>query len=179
MRSFPSPRSRRSAAIRMTAVLLLTVAAPVSAQRSREMLGEDTVPQSHILPGGGLHFGTPQKASIALGVVLGEDWQKNGRDHSRNVALFAEPGLGAGRASVAYLDHGYGSFGSGVGVAATVMRTWKRPWQLDANQTYAGGELLLWPVVFTGPRIGLFRRVAGSDTPKRLWFVSLDFGIGL
>lgn len=159
--------------IRTIAVLLLA-ATPLAAQR----VIEDTVPRTHVLPGVGLHVGTPQKASIALGLVVGEDWQENGRDRSRNVALFAEPGLGAGRASLAFIDHGYGSFGSGFGLAATVLRTWKEPWQLDANQTYVGGEILVWPVLFTGPRFGLLRRVSGPETSKR-WFFTLDFGIGL
>ena len=139
--------------------------------------GEDTIPRAHIFPALGVHVGTPQKASLALGVVLGEDWQKNGRDHSRNVALFAEPGLGAGRASLAYIDHGYGAFGSGFGVAATVLRTWKDPWTVEKNVSYVGGDLILWPILFAGPRIGVFR-VIGSPTASDKWFVSLDFGIG-
>jgi hypothetical protein len=44
--------------------------------------------------------------------------------------------------------------------------------------TYAGGDILLWPIVFMGPRIGFFRRIAGDATSKK-WFVSFDFGIGL
>jgi hypothetical protein len=154
--------------------LLVVAASPATAQRARE----DTIPRTHFLPGVGLRAGTPQKVSAAIGIVIGEDWQTNGRDHSRNVAVFAEPGFGAGRASVAYLDHGYGSFGSGFGVAATVLRTWKNPWQLEANQTYAGGEVILWPIIFVGPRIGLLKRVAGPVTSKN-WFITLDFGFGL
>jgi hypothetical protein len=154
------------------ACLALAALSAAGAQRG------DTLTRTHILPALGIHVGTPQKVSAAVGVVLGEDWQENGHDHSRNVALFAEPGLGAGRASLAYVDHGYGNFGSGFGVAATVLRTWRQPWQLDPNQTYVGGEVILWPIVFVGPRIGLLRRVAGPDTGKR-WFISLDFGFGL
>jgi hypothetical protein len=168
----------------MRRLILLLVAAYIAplgslaAQRCAGCAGEDTVPHGHILPGFGIHVGTPQKASIALGVVLGEDWQKNGRDHSRNIALFVEPGLSAGRASIAYLDHGFGNFGSGFGIAGTVLRTWKDPWTVKPNITYAGGELIFWPVLFTGPRVGLFRSIAGAPTSKP-WFVSIDFGIGL
>src|SRR4051812_49100740 len=93
----------------------MMVLAPLALHAQR---GEDTIPRAHIFPALGLHVGSPQKASAALGVVLGEDWQKNGRDHSRNVALFAEPGLGAGRASLAYVDHGYGGGGARVGPPA-------------------------------------------------------------
>lgn len=138
---------------------------------------EDTLPRSHIVPAFGVRVGTPQKASVALGVLLGEDWQKNGREHSRNVALFAEPGLGAGRASVAYVEHGYGGFGSGYAVGATVLRTWKDPWTVKPNLTYVGGEVILWPIVFIGPRIGLLRAI-NTSSDKR-WLVTFDFGIGL
>jgi hypothetical protein len=154
-------------------LMLLTLPLAAGAQRS----GEDTIPRTHVLPAVGLRVGTPQKASVAVGVLLGEEWQSNGRDHSRNVALFAEPGLSAGRASLAYVDHGYGSFGSGFGIAATVLRTWKEPWQVQPNMTYAGGEVILWPIMLAGPRFGFFRRVSGTDSKR--WFVSLDFGFGL
>jgi len=155
-------------------VLSILLLAPATARAQR---GEDTIPRGHILPALGLHVGTPQKASLALGVVLGEDWQKNGRDHSRNVALFAEPGLSAGRASLAYVDHGYGAFGSGFGIAATVLRTWKEPWGVEKNMSYVGADFILWPILFMGPRIGVFRSVGNSALSDK-WFVSFDFGIG-
>jgi hypothetical protein len=157
----------------LSAAFLAFVPLTLRAQRGG---GEDTIPRTHVFPALGVHVGTPQKASAALGVVLGEDWQKDGRDHARNVALFAEPGLGAGRASLAYIDHGYGTFGSGFGLAASVLRTWKDPWTVRPNVTYVGGELILWPIVFVGPRLGLFRAVSPDVSDK--WFVSIDFGLG-
>jgi hypothetical protein len=164
----------------LAAVLVATagLAAPVllGAQQCRGCVGEDTVAHMHVIPALGIHAGTPQKVSAAVGIGLGVEWQKNGHDHSRNVALFAEPGLSGGRASLAYVDNG--KFGSGFGVAATVLRTWKEPLTVKENMTYAGGDILLWPIVFMGPRIGVFRRIAGDATSKK-WFVSLDFGIGL
>ena len=168
-------KSCRSAAFATVAVsTLLLPRGSVGAQRP----AEDTTHRTHILPALGLHVGAPQKASLALGVIVGEDWQKNARDHSRNIALFVEPGLSAGRASVAYVDHGYGSFGSGFAIAGTVLRTWRDPWYARENATYAGGEIILWPILFVGPRMGLFRSVAGNATSKK-WFLSIDFGIGL
>jgi hypothetical protein len=167
---------RRTAALVGLSVLAATSA---NAQRCRDCTAEDTVPRSHILPALGLRVGTPQKASVALGVVLGEDWQQNGKERSRNVALFAEPGLGAGRASLAFVDHGYGSFGSGYGIAATVLRTWKQPWQLGPDQTYVGGEAILWPILFVGPRVGILHRINGPDVASRRWFMTIDFGFGL
>ena len=158
-------------------MLAVVTFAPVAPHALYAQSGEDTIPRTHVLPALGLHVGTPQKISVALGVVLGEDWQQAGHDHSRNVALFAEPGLGAGRVSLAYVDHGYARFGSGYGVAATVLRTWKEPWNVRPSTTFVGGELLLWPIVFIGPRIGLFRSVSTGTNPDK-WFVSFDFGIG-
>ena len=171
-------RSLRAPYIVGLAVLAASSAVPatVRAQRCRGC-SEDTVPRSHILPALGLHFGAPQKASAAVGVVVGEDWQQNGRDHSRNVALFVEPGLSAGRASIAYVDHGFGAFGSGFAIGPSVLRTWKDPITVQPNVTMLGVDLAVWPVLFTGPRVGVFRRVAGMDS--RRWFFSFDVGIGL
>ena len=92
--------------------------------------------------------------------------------------MFVEPGLSAGRASVAYIGHGYGSFGSGYAVAATMLRTWEDPWGAKENSTYVGGEFILWPIVFVGPRVGLFRSISGEANSGK-WFFSIDFGIGL
>jgi hypothetical protein len=150
----------------------LGLSIPLQAQRV-----EDTLPRTHIVPAFGIRAGSPQKASVALGVVLGEDWQKNGREHSRNVALFAEPGIAAGRASLAYVEHGYGTFGSGYALAATVLRTWENPWTAKPNLTYVGGEVILWPIVFVGPRLGLLRAI--NTSIDRRWLVTFDFGIGL
>lgn len=169
-------RSKRSAAVLMATVYLSTPAL-LHAQRCRGCAAaEDTTPSMHVVPAVGIHAGTPQKLSAAVGVGLGVEWQRNGHDYSRNVALFAEPGLSAGRASLAYVDNG--RFGSGFSVAATVLRTWKDPWTVKSNMTYAGADILLWPIVFMGPRIGVFRRIAGDATSRR-WFVSLDLGVGL
>jgi hypothetical protein len=156
----------------------LSGAAPLGAQTCQRCVPEDTARHLHVLPALGLHVGAPQKASAALGVVVGEDWQRGGRDHSNNAALFVEPGISAGRASLAYVNEGFGSFGSGFGIAATAMRTWNSPWTFDTNTTYLGGEVLIWPIVFTGPRIGLFRAIAPAGASKR-WMISFDFGIGL
>src|SRR5947209_2536855 len=91
----------------LAVVAIVTSTHTAAAQRCRGCSDEDTLRRPHIVPALGVRFGTPQKASAAIGVLLGEDWQKNGRDYSRNVALFAEPGLSAGRASLAYVSHGY------------------------------------------------------------------------
>jgi hypothetical protein len=162
----------------MLALATLLAAATASGMRAQGAR-EDTIRTNfHILPALGLQVGTPQKASAALGVVFGQELSRNGREHSRNVALYVEPGISAGRASIAYVDHGYGSFGSGFGLAATGMRTWNEPWQINPDQTYVGGEVLVWPILFVGPRVGLFRNVSSVETSPH-WFWSFSFGIGL
>jgi hypothetical protein len=160
------------------AVLALIVAVIIKPSTLRAQRAEDTLPRSHVVPAFGIRVGAPQKASAALGFLVGEEWQKNGREHSRNAAVFLEPGLGAGRASVAYVENGYGSFGSGFAVAATVLRSWGEPWTVKPHITYAGGEVILWPILFVGPRIGLLRGTKGTMNDKR-WLLSFDLGIGL
>jgi hypothetical protein len=172
---WPRPSVRAMLFVAMLAV----PHAALRAQKCPSCADEDTVRRSHIVPGIGLRVGAPAKASVALGVVVGEDWQMNGRDHSRNVGLFAEPGLASGRLSFAYINHGYGSFGSGFGIAATALRTWKDPWWARENTTYAGGEVIIWPIVFVGPRIGLFRAVNAPASLTKRWMVTFDFGFGL
>lgn len=163
--------------VAIATLMLVALGSRGDAQRCRGCVPEDTLVRTHFAPGLGVHFGSPQKASAALGVVLGQTWQRNGADHSRLFALYAEPGISAGRASLAFLDYGHGNFGSGIGIAATALRTWDDPWAARQNTTYAGAEILLWPIVFVGPRIGMFRAINSST--NKPWFMSLDFGIGL
>lgn len=129
--------------------------------------------QWHMLPALGLRAGIPQKVSGAIGLVTGKNYRDRG--HTEDVALYVEPGLGAGRASIGYIS-GFGNMGSGYGVAGTVMRTWKDPINLKTNETYVGAEAWVWPIFFSGPRVGVFRRVTGL---RRGWFITADFGFGL
>jgi hypothetical protein len=129
--------------------------------------------QWHVLPALGLRAGIPQKASAAVGIVAGKNFRERG--HTEDMALYVEPGLSAGRASLAYIN-GFGNMGSGFGIALTALRTWKDPINLMTNSTYAGAELWVWPLFFSGPRIGVFRKVTGTT---RGWFVTADFGFGL
>ena len=82
-------RAIRVAIVVGAAALLVTGA--LGAQRCATCTPEDRRDHAH-LPALGVHAGTPQKASFALGVVVGQDWQKSARP-LRNVAIFAEPGL--------------------------------------------------------------------------------------
>jgi hypothetical protein len=127
----------------------------------------------HMLPALGLRAGTPQKLSTSIGLIAGKNYRENG--HTEDVTVYVEPGLSAGRATLGYLS-GFGNMGSGFGLGATALRTWKDPWMLRTNATYVGGEAWLWPAFFTGPRIGVFREVTGN---KHGWFLTADFGFGL
>lgn len=129
--------------------------------------------QWHMLPALGLRAGIPQKASAAIGIVTGKNYRERG--HTEDVAIYVEPGLSAGRASLGYIS-GFGNMGSGFGIAATALRTWKDPINFSTNATYAGAEVWVWPIFFIGPRVGVFRRVAGGP---RGWFLTADFGFGL
>ncbi len=153
---------------------------PVSAQPA-PCRGADcsdtTQTRSHTFPALGIRVGTPQKASAALGIVRGVEYQRRGSDRSRDVAFFVEPGIGASRASVSYIN-GIGNMGSGFGIAATFLRTAGKPWGLTPNTSYVGGELFLWPVFLAGPRVGVFRRISGDAMLGR-WFLGADFGFGL
>jgi hypothetical protein len=127
-------------------------------------------------PAVGLRFGTPQRASVALGVVTREEWKTGGHRSLPEVALYVEPGWSAGRASLGLIK-GAGNLGSGYGIAGTVLRTWNDPWGLHDHQTYVGGEAWAWPLFFVGPRIGVFRSVRGSA--RAGCFITGDFGFGL
>jgi hypothetical protein len=127
----------------------------------------------HMLPALGLRAGIPQKVSAAIGIVAGKNFRERG--HTEDVALYIEPGLSAGRASLGYIS-GFGNMGSGFGIAGTVLRTWKDPINLGTNATYVGGELWVWPMFFSGPRVGAFRRITGTS---RGWYLTADFGFGL
>jgi hypothetical protein len=128
----------------------------------------------HILPAVGIRAGIPQKLSAAIGIVAGRNYRESGR--TRDVAVYAEPGLSAGRASLAFLSSGYGNTGAGWGFAATALRTWKDPVNFRTNQTFAGGEVWVWPAFFSGPRLGVFREMTGS---RHGWYLAADFGFGL
>ena len=129
--------------------------------------------QWHMVPALGLRSGTPQKLSAALGIVGGKNYRENG--HTEDVALYVEPGISAGRATLGYLSS-FGNMGTGFGLGATALRTWHTPWTLRTNSTYVGGEAWLWPIFFTGPRVGLFREVTGT---RHGLFLTADFGFGL
>ena len=165
----------KRSSIAFAAGLLFSAALPAAARaQDRCPSCTDSVSGKwHMLPALGLRAGIPQKASAAIGLVAGKNYQEKG--HTEDLALYVEPGLSAGRASFAYIS-GFGNMGSGFGIAGTALRTWKDPLNLPTNATYVGGEIWLWPLFFSGPRVGVFRRITGSSPG---WFLTADFGFGL
>lgn len=160
--------------------LLLTMASTARAQGcstcASASQSDSIARRVRVLPAFGVRVGEPQKASAALGIVAGVEWQEHGHDRARYVSVFAEPGLAASRVSAAYMSN-MGGLGSGYGVALTGLRTSSDPWVLRENTSYVGGELFVWPLFLTGPRIGFFRSV--HSTGARSWFFTADFGFGL
>ena len=130
-----------------------------------------------VFPALGIHVGEPQKLSAAVGLVIRDEWQSARRDHSRAVAVLVEPGLAAGRAALDWVE-GFGTLGSGFAIGPSVLRTWDDPWVARANATYAGGELMIWPIFHAGPRLGVYH-TTGSDQPGSRWLLSVDAGIGM
>jgi hypothetical protein len=113
-----------------------------------------------VLPG--LRFGTPAAASLSLGLgaVRLKDFV--------GPVISVEPGIRAGRASI---GHAWirGNLPTGPAVRASFLRRYSH----DKQGNYVGAEVQ-YVLVFTGPRIGVFRSLRGSRT-----LFSIDYGLGL
>ena len=158
----------------LLAMMLLATLPMVARAQNRCPSCMDSVSgQWHMLPALGLRAGIPQKVSVAAGIVTGRNYRERG--HTEDIALYVEPGLSAGRASLAYIN-GFGNMGSGFGIAGTALRTWKDPINLTTNATFVGGEVWVWPMFFSGPRVGVFKKITGDS---RGWYFTADFGFGL
>jgi hypothetical protein len=160
--------------------MLSSVSVPAAAQGCPVCDAVDsTHSASHtqISPALGVRVGVPQKLSAAVGILAGKEWREEGKERARFLAVFAEPGLAGGRVSAGYVT-GMGELGSGYGIFGTVLRTFDGPWTLTESSTFVGGEIVVWPLFFAGPRIGLFRRVKGG-LGMGSWHVVADFGLGL
>ena len=154
-------------------VAMFAVAGSARAQERCPSCVDSVAGKWHMLPALGLRGGIPQKLSAAIGIVAGKNYRDNG--HTEDLAVYVEPGLAAGRATIGY-HSGFGNMGSGFGLGATALRTWKDPLNLKTNETFFGGELWIWPAFFSGPRVGVFRQMTGT---RHGWFLTADFGFGL
>ena len=120
---------------------------------------------------GGVRFGPPLKASLALGMTYGNCMA--GSEFAGPMAL-GEVGFGGARASLGYLFAG--PFASAIEVMGSAVRTFGSPAQLERNQTLAGGEFrVAYFLVNAG--IGVFRPVSGFTNDRRTR-VFLNVGLG-
>ena len=119
------------------------------------------------LPAGGLHFGGPQRASLALGTLA---VPRSGEGRFAFVAL-AEPGLGGAklRAGVASVT----AFITGFELQGSLLRTFGNPGHGDPWRTYAGGEFhAMFVLINVG--VGQYADVGGGRS-----MTTLTFGLGL
>jgi hypothetical protein len=139
--------------------IALMVAKPLEAQRAS--------PSVEWLPAGGLHFGGPQRASLALGALA---VPSRGESNYAFVAL-AEPGLGGAkiRAGVASVT----AFITGFELQGALLRTFGNPGQGERWQTYAGGEFrAMFVLINVG--IGEYAALGGGRA-----LTTFTFGLGL
>ena len=100
--------------------------------------------------------GVPARLSAGFGVILVTSHLPESR---RGFALNVDAGQGAGRLSVGAIEYDY--MGSAMQLRASVLRTWRDPWRVEANQTFVGPEIRFSPLVITFG-IGYYWRTAGS-----------------
>jgi hypothetical protein len=119
----------------------------------------------------GLHLGGPTRASVALGAMW-VTW-RSGEDRREGPTLIAEPGLRAGRASLAY-SAWTGRLGSGYVARATFLRTWAGA----PHRNYVGLEAQLVPIFGFGLRGGGFMPIQSSMSPRKpFWLLDLSLGL--
>jgi hypothetical protein len=121
----------------------------------------------------GVSAGAPAKAAVSLSYlhgrfVPGGEWSADG---VRGLLADVEVGLGAGRLGV-----GWGSDieMAALGVKASVLRTWGRPWLTERDLTYVGPEVD-FVFLYLRAKAGLVWRIQGSGGRRTLF----TFGIGL
>ena len=130
------------------------------------------VPPGRVSPAFGLHYGSPLRASAAIGVLVDRD-----ATHNDGLIAVFEPGLQGNELSLGYFKM-FGSFGSGFSVRGAVIRTRAEPWNATARTTYLGGELHSMLVFGVGGRVGFFRRAASAINDDHDTLVSVGLSIG-
>lgn len=156
--------------------LALGLAPTVLPAQSAVQAGGVPVPAASVFPFLGARFGTPARFSVSGGIGVNLDPAVDANQPSREILLTLAPGLGAERGSLTFV-YSPGRFGGGFAGGASVVRTIDHPWNAPANATYVGLDLAVLPIIATGPRVGLLRRVSGA-TGDHPWIWTLDFGFG-
>jgi hypothetical protein len=156
----------------------LASAAALAALLSTRAAAQDTprTPASerhpYVTPAFGLHYGSPLRASAAVGVFV---------DHSKadedGMVFLLEPGLAGVEASAGYYRT-IGRFGTGYSAHAAVLRTGGDPWNASPRTTYVGAELQLAFVLGVGARVGYFFRASRSVPTPHDRITAVTFTLG-
>lgn len=126
-----------------------------------------------------VQWGSPQRASAGLGVLVGRVTGDNLQIAKRALLLEARPGLDGGALHVGFVPAAFATRGFAFGGAAlkgTLLRTWGTPASsLLPRQTYAGAELhVAWIVKGS---IGMLWRVSGNAGKRHALTWSVGFGL--
>jgi hypothetical protein len=168
------PAMRRPVMSVLLAFLLPLCAAaqhPDSTVRAAGEAGTERV-SPRLTPAFGLHYGSPMRISVALGVII--DLNEDTLD---GILLDVEPGRRGIEYSIGYLRM-IGRFGSGVSLRASALHTFSDPWEANPQTTYLGGEIHWMVVLGVGGRAGLFRRATGTPGSHDT-LGTLGFSIGI
>ena len=122
--------------------------------------------------------GSPQKLSANLGIRIGTV-KKDDADYGRGFLIQVQPGLGGGAFNVGWAPVALPAWGTqalGLAIKARVLRTWGDSWGgLEAEQTYAGGEIALAWIVKVS--FGVLTRVSSGGGKKTIFTWSVGVGL--
>jgi hypothetical protein len=138
--------------------------------------GQDSVPLPRFEPRpavrafAGVHVLGVPRAAVGVGLGVG-----NVGYHGDfgGWALIVEAGIGGGQVGLAHVM--VGPFG-GARLQLSVLRSWDDPRLVEEDQTFAGLEAQL-TFLAIGPRVGVFKRLAGDADGDSLVF-SLGLAMG-
>lgn len=125
-----------------------------------------------VSPAFGFHYGSPLRASVALGVFIDRS-----RADEDGMLFLVEPGRGGAEAAAGYYRT-IGRFGSGYSLRAATLRTFGDPWNASPHTTYVGGEAQLALVLGVGARVGYFVRASRSESSPRDRVTAITFSLG-
>ncbi len=159
--------------MRRFALSLAVLALPswhAGAQESKVSIPPEPTP--HLSPAVGIHYGSPLRISVAVGVLADMSTRRND-----GIIVMAEAGRQGNEVSAGYFRL-LGRYGSGYSLRAAVVRTGDEPWNASPHTTYVGVEGH-WMLIFgVGGRVGYLRRVSRSvlDPHDNLASVGLSIG---
>lgn len=129
-------------------------------------------PVTGLFPAIGIHYGSPLRASAALGMLV--DRVDKGNDGFLAMLEIGQQGFGA---NAGYF-HLFGSFGSGYSLRAAILRTGDEPWTAAEHTTYVGAQLHGMLIFGVGGRVGFMRRVSHADNTQHDTIVPVGLSVG-